>query len=59
MVRMLKPPGPGICTRGEMVKPLSALKWKAGRSAKAKTYQPTNINGPIYGSVNLSIRPSI
>ena len=36
MVRMLKAPGPGICTRGEMVKPLSALKWKTCKSAKAK-----------------------
>ena len=59
MVRMLKPPGPGVRTRGEMAKPLSALKWKAGSSAKAKTYRPTNTNGPMYGSVNLSIAPAI
>ena len=58
-VRMLKPPRHGVRTRGEMVKPLSALKWKDGRNANATTYRPTNIDGPMYGAANLPVRPPI
>ena len=56
MVEMLKAASPGFPTRGENGETAKCAKWKAGRHAKAKIYQSTNIDGSIYGSTNLSIR---
>ena len=36
----------------KMVKMISALKWQSAGRAKAKIYQPPDINGAIYGCID-------